>query len=261
MPLRLLENRLGCLGNDVVLGLEGEHQWSNASLAVALAFTWFQRTNRHALVGTQNPIGVADLTASYFSNMKLPPLFAKGLATTKWPGRAQTLALSERLFLHMDGAHTPESAEVCMQWYSSIIRKQSLQGLKPIKVLLFNCAQNKQPLALLTPIKDFAFDYVIFTTNNNGIVHLLEDKRPAAQQSKAQTSGPSWQETIRDTWISLKPTQPNSIIVADLPSAISKLKELEIENSKTEIRVMSTGSLYLVGALLELLSPEMCDTL
>jgi hypothetical protein len=47
--------------------------------------------------------------------------FVKGLRSTKWPGRCQAVPDPRRMNTtwFLDGAHTVESLECCMQWFVS----------------------------------------------------------------------------------------------------------------------------------------------
>ena len=60
-------------------------------------------------------------TGSLFEGFDLPESFKRGLATTKWPGRCQTVLDPNRkdVTWYLDGAHTVESFQCCMQWYLS----------------------------------------------------------------------------------------------------------------------------------------------
>ena len=61
-------------------------------------------------------------TGSFFDDEPdLPESFKHGLATTKWPGRCQTIIDPARsgVTWYLDGAHTVESLECCMQWFVS----------------------------------------------------------------------------------------------------------------------------------------------
>ncbi|XP_060212905.1 folylpolyglutamate synthase isoform X3 [Lycium barbarum] len=98
------------------LGLEGEHQYINAGLAIALCSTWLQRTGHSEI--------------NYLKDMThLPEQFVKGLATAALQGRAQIVpdqlieseSLGELVF-YLDGAHSPESMDVCAKWFSLAIR-------------------------------------------------------------------------------------------------------------------------------------------
>ena len=80
------------------------HQVQNAALAVLLAKSFLQSR-----------------TGSLFEESDLPESFKHGLATTKWPGRCQTIVDPTRTGVtwYLDGAHTVESLECCMQWFVS----------------------------------------------------------------------------------------------------------------------------------------------
>lgn len=60
-------------------------------------------------------------TGSLFEESDLPESFKRGLATTKWPGRCQTIVdpIRTGVTWYLDGAHTVESLECCMQWFVS----------------------------------------------------------------------------------------------------------------------------------------------
>ena len=49
----------------------------------------------------------------------LPETFVQGLKATKWPGRCQTVAdpKHDKTTWFLDGAHTLESLDCCVQWY------------------------------------------------------------------------------------------------------------------------------------------------
>lgn len=64
----------------------------------------------------------------------LPEQFIKGLATASLQGRAQIvpdqhidIERSGDLVFYLDGAHSPESMEVCARWFSLAIKEDSQQ--------------------------------------------------------------------------------------------------------------------------------------
>ena len=85
------------------LGLAGVHQYQNANLAVHLAKKFLS------------------VQASETFTEDLPAAFVDGLQATKWPGRCQTVIdpSHARTTWFLDGAHTLESLDCCMQWYAS----------------------------------------------------------------------------------------------------------------------------------------------
>ncbi|KAF5959422.1 hypothetical protein HYC85_000631 [Camellia sinensis] len=155
--------------NGLHLGLSGEHQYLNAGLAIALCSTWLQRTGHIK-------VNYLDQTSS------LPEQFIKGLTTATLQGRAQIvpdrlidIESPGDLVFYMDGAHSPESMEVCAKWFCLAIKEENKQqnlsnhrhdnssadhklvdssGCKtPMKnstqILLFNCMSVRDPQLLL----------------------------------------------------------------------------------------------------------------
>lgn len=155
---------------ELKLGLDGKHQFVNAGLAVALCSTWLQRT------------GQAEV--AYHTNTKsLPDKFVKGLTTASFQGRAQIVSdefiCSEGtrdLVFYLDGAHSPESMEVCATWFCHAIKEDkhlrsssellssensrvscglahsfhhSTREKNPTQILLFNCMSVRDPQLLL----------------------------------------------------------------------------------------------------------------
>ncbi|EFH61102.1 hypothetical protein ARALYDRAFT_341262 [Arabidopsis lyrata subsp. lyrata] len=99
------------------LGLDGEHQYLNAGLAVSLAYTWLQQS------GSLEIPSLNQITT-------LPEPFIKGLVTARLQGRAQVIpdpyiehAAPGNLVFYLDGAHTPESIEACVKWFSLAVKE------------------------------------------------------------------------------------------------------------------------------------------
>lgn len=64
-----------------------------------------------------------------FYQRSLPEKFIEGLTSASFDGRAQIVAdryigieSPEGLVFYLDGAHSPESMEVCARWFSAAIR-------------------------------------------------------------------------------------------------------------------------------------------
>uniref|UniRef100_A0A2P2MCF1 tetrahydrofolate synthase n=2 Tax=Rhizophora mucronata TaxID=61149 RepID=A0A2P2MCF1_RHIMU len=98
--------------NGLKLGLEGEHQYINAGLAIGLSSTWLQRT------------GHLDVTYLH-QDSTLPEQFIRGLTTASLQGRAQVVPDQHidgesfgDLVFYLDGAHSPESMVICANWFS-----------------------------------------------------------------------------------------------------------------------------------------------
>ncbi|KAF3442479.1 hypothetical protein FNV43_RR16395 [Rhamnella rubrinervis] len=158
------------------LSLAGDHQYINAGLAVSLCKCWLQRTGNWEKLLKKDIFG-ADL----------PEAFLRGLSTAHISGRAQIVYdtfpkfysssdVSESscgdLIFYLDGAHSPESMEVCAKWFSSASKgynssSENMEGLwgnghlqseresaeefckTSKKILLFNCMDVRDPQILL----------------------------------------------------------------------------------------------------------------
>ncbi|KAK4404333.1 Folylpolyglutamate synthase [Sesamum angolense] len=181
------------------LGLEGEHQYMNAGLAIALCSTWLQRTGH---------VGINYLNQT----TSLPDEFIKGLATASLQGRAQIVPdqfiESESpgdLVFYLDGAHSPESMDVCANWFCLATKEDSpynqcsdSKGLQKsgqngslkknvAQILLFNCMSVRDPQLLLPRL-------VNACASHGGSV--------ASPAADAQVDL-SWQMTLQRLWESL----------------------------------------------------------
>lgn len=83
-------------------GLSGKHQVQNAALAVELARSFIQLKEPNTIEA-----------------QGVPRSFVEGLVETKWPGRCQTVVDPKRegVTWYLDGAHTVESLQCCVQWF------------------------------------------------------------------------------------------------------------------------------------------------
>ncbi|PRQ44926.1 putative tetrahydrofolate synthase [Rosa chinensis] len=173
---------LDCKQMDGKLSLAGDHQFINAGLAVSLSKCWLQRTgNWEKLFGRQDIL-----------EDKLPEAFCRGLSTAYLSGRAEIVydtssksfssskvseCSSGDLVFYLDGAHSPESMEVCGRWFSTAIKaNEKTSSCSRVKdreqvwsnghvqhgteemvesttiskqILLFNCMEVRDPQVLL----------------------------------------------------------------------------------------------------------------
>ncbi|KAL7438452.1 hypothetical protein ACHAXH_003632 [Discostella pseudostelligera] len=130
------------------IGLQGEHQRSNAALAFAMcqyAINQVHHSSTQSMIDIQN-----------------------ALAKTFWPGRCHTLPYpistmngSERrhhrkltMNLRCDGAHTPLSIKACIKWFRTVVDNSSSDNKADAstfqhKFLIFNCGHEKNPIPLI----------------------------------------------------------------------------------------------------------------
>ncbi|KAL3650196.1 Folylpolyglutamate synthase [Castilleja foliolosa] len=277
----------------VHLGLEGEHQYVNAGLAISLCSTWLQRTGH---------VGINYLNQT----TSLPEEFIKGLSTAALQGRAQIV--NDRLIdidspgdlvFYLDGAHSPESMDVCANWFSRAIKEdynissnnkayngsersgQNGPFRKPAtQILLFNCMSVRDPQSLLPRLVSACtthgvhFKKALFVPNTSVYYKVGNVASPAADTQVDL----SWQMTLQKLWESISPGEKgrdaksvdltygaiaddtehvhnsdNSTVFTSLPLAINWLRDSVRKNQSTRFQVLVTGSLHLVGDILRLI--------
>lgn len=148
------------------LGLPGDHQYANASLALDLVRTFAQSpTGARTMPGASDKLGCV--------GAPVPELALEALASAFWPGRCQVVPAKDafQATYFLDGAHTVESVRVCVRWF---VRESA--GDQQPHVLIFNCTNGRSAHTLLEAMRDELsrcgadartfFRYVLFCTNN-----------------------------------------------------------------------------------------------
>lgn len=152
-------------GEKFKLGIAGHMQKVNASLALQLTRTWMKTQGvlkdevvNEVAVNGHGDIGVAK---SFPFNQTL----INGLVECKWLGRNQTIK-KNRLTYYLDGAHTLESIQQCVDWFQKHSKREadSISG-KVIKILLFNTTGDRDVTQLLRPLMSCGFDGAVFCPN------------------------------------------------------------------------------------------------
>nr|GME20791.1 folylpolyglutamate synthase isoform X1 [Ipomoea batatas] len=124
---------------DVKLILSGDHQLTNAALAISLCKSWLKTTGSRQLEN-------ADWDET------LPHKFLIGLSSAHLSGRAQIVqddtiknssgvngSYPGGLTFYLDGAHSPESMEACARWFSAVVgENKNLSHLS-------SCSKNRTP--------------------------------------------------------------------------------------------------------------------
>lgn len=228
--------------NGLQLGLDGEHQYINAGLAIALCNSWLQRTGH--------------LDTTYLDQNKcLPEQFVRGLTTASLQGRAEIVhdqfisnkSLGQLVF-YLDGAHSPESMEICGRWFSLAIEEENQQrnslnhhkqeisspshdsprkqhtgtSIKSSKqILLFNCMSVRDPHLLLPRLINTCASHGVHFQNALFVPNISVYNKVGSHTSPPTDSRVdlSWQLTIQRVYENLiqfakggdaKNTEPNS---------------------------------------------------
>lgn len=216
------------------LGLAGDFQQANASLAVRLAATHLSKCGY--------PVDAA---------AGLPHKFLTGLANASWPGRCQTISQGNTTYF-LDGAHTHESLEVAGKWFAGETRFGK-PGTR--RVLLFN-QQARDANALVSTLhatlaaKDVAIDEACFSTNVTWSSGTYSADLVSHNTSKDDVSRATVQKALADAWSKLD-ARADTHVFANIEDALTHIRALD-----GPVHVFVTGSLLLVGGFLAVLTGE-----
>uniref|UniRef100_A0A674NMM1 Folylpolyglutamate synthase n=1 Tax=Takifugu rubripes TaxID=31033 RepID=A0A674NMM1_TAKRU len=247
------------------LGLAGQHQHSNASLAIQLSHTWLQRRCRPG--GVFQPLLLIQ-TAPLFMN--------------------QTLKHGALTYF-LDGAHTMRSMQACVDWFVEAAAQHERNASGPVaRVLLFNATGERDSAAMLKLLVPCHFDFAVFCPNiteaaascnadqqnfnvsvenmltrcldnqrswqlhsSKGPGLLIEDSPSLGPEKKADTvvfpcilSALQWIAQGRNSVLA----QSTEVILPVKSSIVAKAALLR---NAAEIHVLITGSLHLVGGVLK----------
>lgn len=278
------------------LGISGEPQQGNASLALQLCKTWLAKhhTGASAVDAKQSSLGATEGAWVGHYNMPfmaahfvIPKLMANGLEQCRWPGRCQTVPCGQGLTLYLDGAHTEESLQCCVRWWreASTAEQQALGAEVQVRrMLLFNCIKGRRPEVLLSYLADESFHVALFTPNRIGL-----DKSPHSDQSDF-TVDESTEMAACDAnmhvWCHMLSSLHEEYIAGSgdgFPSPDSGCSGMVPEDSclkfrclseavhwvqeqhrtasqstpPSHIQVLATGSLHLVGGIMSLVNPDL----
>uniref|UniRef100_A0A3Q3WKL7 Folylpolyglutamate synthase n=1 Tax=Mola mola TaxID=94237 RepID=A0A3Q3WKL7_MOLML len=268
------------------VGLAGQHQRINASLALQLSQTWLQKRclpGRVFEFSMGNPFNPS-------------PIMVKALADTEWPGRNQTVKHGAVTYF-LDGAHTIRSMQACVDWFIDAAAQHERKASGPVaRVLLFNATGERDSAAMIKVLVPCHFDFAVFCPNiteaisscnadqqnfnvsvenmltrcldnerswrlhtsradSNGSQLLIEDSLPLVPENKAETlvfpcilSALQWITQGRDSAVA----DSAKMVLPVKPSIKDKAAPLR---DAAEIHVLITGSLHLVGGVLKHFDP------
>ncbi|KAH6588349.1 hypothetical protein BASA61_005992 [Batrachochytrium salamandrivorans] len=229
------------------LGLHGAHQRVNAALARQICEQW---------------IASRESAGSVFKND--PEYIRRGLELTQWPGRCQRIDSPDfpDIEWFIDGAHTPESLQVCVDWFKESVLSATDASL-PI-YLVFNCTHGRDGLRLLPPLVD------MFKTSKQlrSIVFCTND--PFSPESTSATASASdltnnmvdldpehtSQHALAKAWATLAQDTPQSQVPTHVVDSVESAARLIANDGSSKKRVLVTGSLHLIGSLMTLLHSE-----
>ncbi|KAL6716733.1 hypothetical protein ACLMJK_006301 [Lecanora helva] len=251
-PLKII-SRYPSLQN-ISLGLAADFQQTNASLAIAIAW-------RHLFLIDYDP------------RYQLPAPFVRGLEQVRWPGRCE-IRREEKIVWHIDGGHTLESIELTGSWFASQFPPPTS---KRTSILLFNQqTRDANALAralhktLASALKDeHPFTHVVFCTNTTFAKEGYRPDLVSMNTSKESVDALEVQRGLAGTWREIDEVEGEGKGAGE-GEGESKGAKVEVKKSIEEavgwcrdvaretgadddVMVLVTGSLHLVGGVLEVL--------
>ncbi|XXQ38615.1 tetrahydrofolate synthase [Plasmodiophora brassicae] len=233
------ESRLtvvGPLPDTVLIGLEGQHQRQNASLALSLAAA--------ALDDIEPGVDHAGCLAL--------PSVQMALRDCRWPGRCQRIALDENLTLFVDGAHTVDSMSSCARWFAS-----QRPASPHCPIVVFNCSTTRDPVKLLTALSDVVQDFSAFISCPFKEEQLWRKGWfPKASgvlgDAGVDDDGATWQDVLVQVWKSVaRAGACSAAVLPDMVAVVGDLRRLASKSAGVHYCVLMTGSLYLAGDALD----------
>ncbi|KXT04381.1 hypothetical protein AC578_3582 [Pseudocercospora eumusae] len=232
----------------IQLGLHGDFQKLNASLAIAISALHLSR------------LGFTGLPDPYDPEAELPQEFVTGLETTKLGGRCDMRpdARLPSLTWYIDGGHTLESIEVAGQWFAERTAKAEAEGGQ--RILLFN-QQTRDASSLATRLQNtlagaledaHAFKHAIFCPNTTYKDAGYKADLVSMNTSQDDVDTLRVQKELAAAYNAIDP-KAEVHVVSTIEEAIARARELAT-TSKTQ--VLATGSLHLVGGVIEVLESE-----
>lgn len=246
---------------ELKLGLRGSFQKINASLAIAISAQHLQR------------LGYNDVSSPLDHARPLPAEFVAGLESAALGGRCE-IRHDKRitgLRWYIDGAHTLASIEVAAEWFASEYSKKGGSAgerrQKRTRILILNQqTRDAGSLArrlhetLASAMQDAKpFTHAVFCVNKThkdgykaDLVSINTDQR-AVRDLEVQNA-------LARTWESIDPGCAVDV-VGSIEEAVGRAREIAAKREGREGReegvdVLVTGSLHLVGGLIDVLESE-----
>ena len=229
----------------IKLGLAGEFQKSNASLAVVAAA---KHLTKLGVVGIPDPIENRGLMTREFH---------LGLEHVRWPGRCD-LRVEDKISWCLDGAHTLESIEAAGKWFASLQKP----GETRRRVMIFNQqSRDARALAkalhatLASTLNDASpFSHCIFTTNVTFKDAGYKPDLISLNVDSKDVEALKVQKELAETWAELDPKASTQVApTIEEAFALARTAAGEVDGKSL---VLITGSLHLVGGAIEVFETQ-----
>lgn len=245
------------VGGDIKLGLAGDFQYTNASLAVEAAAEYVRKTGVETI-----PQDIKE---------RLPEKFRRGLESTRLGGRCETRN-EKSVSWYIDGGHTLESIKLAGQWFASQIDSSpsSVSAKKNPRVLIFN-QQTRDSNALAQALhktltealgSGTPFTHAAFCTN---VTYKEAGYRPdlvSINTNADDVDKLRVQKSLAETWKAIDP-RADVRVFNTIEDAVDFTRDLAAETRKASssaetapVKTFVTGSLHLVGGFLDVIETK-----
>lgn len=232
----------------ISLGLQGHFQELNASLAIAIAATHLQK------------LGFSNLPDPYDPTSPLPTEFIEGLEATRLGGRCDRRADPKKANVawYIDGGHTLESIDVASRWFANSAAQSDGQGAR--RILIFN-QQTRDASSLTKRLHEtlsnalgdaHPFEHAIFCPNTTYRDVGYKADLVSINTNKDDVTSLRVQQELAKTWAGIDP-QATVHVLGSIEEAVARARSLAGDQ---RLEVLVTGSLHLVGGLIEVLENE-----
>ncbi|CAI2348319.1 unnamed protein product [Caenorhabditis sp. 36 PRJEB53466] len=232
------------LARSIILGISGQHQYANVSLALQLVHIWADKCH-FSLPG----VSVRDPSTGGFT---VPSWMCDAIESCRWPGRSQVVRTDRNITYLLDGAHTPKSMEACVRWAGKELETLGKKDVK--KIVLFQCTADRCPSTLIQYLKPLDISQIVscptqlFASVDRSADSTNLNASRDEQMEKAKQCVASWKESIDHA------VDEDQMQVFDCIS--SAYEFIEAQAASQEICVVVTGSLHLVGGVLNLIQSQ-----
>lgn len=232
---------------ELQLGLEAEFQKTNGSLALAMAKDWLEKYGFNT-------------TSDY------EPRLIQGLRDVKWAGRCETRR-EKNLTWFIDGGHTLESIRLAGQWYANTqLLKPGNSGTIPTKstqqFLIFN-QQTRDARALARALHEtlsatlsdtHPFTHAIFCTNTTFKEMGFKPDLMSVNTNSSDVEELKVQKELAEEWKVIDGKAQVSV-VKTIEEAVDLVRGAALQTDG-QVTALVTGSLHLVGGLLEVIETK-----
>lgn len=246
-PLKVCPKLSLYSSNPIELGIRGEVQKMNASLALQLINVWLNKMFNNKYQNSS----IITKDGTFADVFPLNKNVLNGLSKTVWPGRCQILRKNNIIYF-LDGAHTYESLENCSKWFVDESQKL-LTSNRLVRVLVFNCTGDR-PTERLMRALDVKFDIAIFCPNK------VEKSKDFASDNSNFTVTAQKENEICVNNAKVWAKSNEKAVIAKLSCISDAIKYIYDKTQKEKplpVHVLVTGSVHLVGGVLSIIDPEM----